>query len=84
MLGHVKSGVFKCGQTLKPEDRLHCSRERCGQKKALYNRLEEVGKGGKLPFICFYFYTESVAGSKGRKTGIKEGKKKAKATIQGI
>ena len=68
MLGHVKSGVFKCGQILKPEDRLHCSRERCGQKEGLVEPSGRGRKRGETPFyLLFFFYTESVAGSKGRK-----------------
>lgn len=48
--------------------------------------MEPSGRGrkwGETPFSLF-FYTEGVAGSKGEKTGIKEGKENGKATIQGI
>lgn len=64
--------------------RLQRRKTRCGQKEGLVEPSGRGRKRGETPSCLFFFNTESVAGSKGRKTGIKEGKKKGKATIQGI
>ena len=48
--------------------------------------MEPSGRGRKWEETpsSLFSYTEGVAGSKGEKTGIKEGKEQGKATIQGI
>lgn len=45
--------------------------------------MAEVGNGEKLSLVFFFFYVGGGVGSKGKKSGMEEGKKNGKERSQG-